>query len=244
MNPHMHAELAKIAQQRDLSCFAALDKLAEAQTSAGYVNAPGSMNMSGGGPPSPGASAAGGITNMPGMSMHCDRCFCELKEVTPFCPKCGKKLTKRLDLKDAQKGIKTPETNEEKQNDRKKLENLESGPTGAEAAEAEELSQGSHVDAGKYAGVMDRLLGKKSKSMIQQLPKGLQNPAAGSVILAALYTGNEGRKALADAAKTAGVRIGANPVWSIRRAKKMSKLFPERTKKNTMKGLARVPSLK
>ena len=237
-------ELAEIAQQRDLTCFMALDKLAEAQTSAGYVNAPGSMNMGGRGAPSPGAAAAGGITNMPGMSMHCDKCFCELKEVTPRCPKCGAKLKQRLDLKGAQKGIKTPETNEPQQPDRKKLENIESGATGAEAAEAEELSEGSYLDTGKYAGVKSLLFGKPKKSMIQRLPKGLQNPAAGGVILTSLYVGNEGRKALAEAAKTAGVRVGANPVWTIRRAKKMSKLFPQKSKKNTTKGLARVPSLK
>jgi hypothetical protein len=163
MNPYMHAELVKIAQVADLQFFVALDKLAEAQTSMGYMNAPGSANM--GGPssaPTPGATAAGGITNMPGMSLHCDNCNCELKKESKHCPKCGTRLKKKFDMKAIDKKLKATVAAEEQQPED---ERLETGPTGGTAAENEELSEGSYSDTGKYAS-----------SVIANLPRGARRP--------------------------------------------------------------------
>lgn len=237
MNPHMHAELVKIAQVSDLWCFVALDKLAEAQTSAGYVNAPGSMNMGGpSSPPPPGDQAAGGITNMPGMSMHCDNCNAELKKAVAKCPQCGAKLKKKFDMKAIDKKLEATVTSEKQQPED---ERLETGSTGGEAAENEELAEGSYADTGKYAGVFRR----RHKSTIQKLPRGAQNPAAAAVLLGSAYYGNEGRKAIAEASKTAGARLGANPIMRIRRARRHEKLFGLKSAGNISKALDQASKL-
>ena len=93
-------------------CIEELEKISAAQTSMGYVNAPGSSNMGGstGGAMSPSAmtspvpGSSTGMTNMPGMSLHCNKCFAKIKDgETKNCPKCGNSLDKVLDLKTLKK---------------------------------------------------------------------------------------------------------------------------------------------
>lgn len=148
MNPFMRDELIKIAQIQDLSCFVALDKLANSMMGYNGMSAAGAQMT----PPPNVSPGVGGVTNMPGMSMHCDKCFCEIKEVIRFCPKCGCRLKTNFDMKAIDQKLqgKNPERI---QSDRKEVEDLETGPTGGEASEAEELAEGGYADTGKYAGV-------------------------------------------------------------------------------------------
>jgi hypothetical protein len=215
--PYVVAELSKIAQVADLPCFAALDKLANSMMGYGGMNAAGAQMV----PPPNVSPGVGGATNMPGMSLHCDKCNAELKQMAKHCPECGCRLKKLLDMKAIDKKLDSSVAAEKQvpEGDR-----LETGPTGGEASEAEELSEGSYSDGGKYAAA------PRDKSFIKRLPRGAQAPAGAAVLLTSLYGGNEVRKMISEGNsqdqphaysqvrgyKTAAARLG-NPVMRIRR---------------------------
>lgn len=178
MNPHMLAELDKIARVQDLTCFKALDKLANIQMAGGSTNAPGSTMGSYSAPPTPPVTqpSATGATAMGGMSVHCDKCFAEIKEkgVTK-CPHCGKKIKAIRDIESAPREKQIPRDGDDHGADAY-------GDTGGEAAVNEELAEGAYGDSGKYAAAA-------KLTAIQQLKASL---ALGG----GLYGGNEVRKEL------------------------------------------------
>lgn len=94
---------------------------------------------------------APGASNMEGMSIHCDKCFAEIKEQQPkFCPKCGNRIKAVRDLKSAPKNGDV----EEKQRGQDHESGLESGPTGGDAAVNEELAESAESDMGKYSAAL------------------------------------------------------------------------------------------
>lgn len=166
MNPHMHAELTKIAQTADLPCFRALDKLANSMMGYGGSNTAGAQmtpppSMAQGVGSTSMGGAAPGATSMAGMSVHCDKCFAEIKEQEPkFCPKCGNRIKAVRDIKSAPKNG-DPKEKEIGRNRGDEAVGQMGGPTGGEEALNEELSEGSYADMGKYSAAAKTSLLKK-----------------------------------------------------------------------------------
>jgi hypothetical protein len=201
MNPHMLNELAFIAQAEELPMFQALDKLANSMMGYGGANTAGAKMMP---PPNVQPSPTGmkgmgspGATAMAGMSVHCDKCFCEIKEKDPkFCPKCGHRIKGIRDIKSPPKGRRVPE-NEISSNRGDQAYADMGGPTGGEAAVNEELAEGRYADTGKYAGAK-----KKALNPLLQKLKGSLSIGGG------LYAGVEGAKALSGAGQQQGKYAG------------------------------------
>lgn len=116
----------------------------QANSMMGY----GGMNTGGAQMTSPPST---GVTNMPGMSYHCDRCFCEIKQAVSQCPRCGGKISKVLDMKAIKQRLQGKPMGERQVSEEEDYKALPVGETGGEAAENEELATGAYSDTGKYA---------------------------------------------------------------------------------------------
>lgn len=191
MNQHMLNELALIAQENEFPMFRALDKLANSMmgyngsnTAGAKVSPPPSVQAS---PTSTMSTSSPGATAMAGMSMHCDKCFCEIKEKEPkFCPKCGHRIKAIRDIKTPPKGARVPENEISSNRGDQALSDM-GGPTGGEAAVNEELADGRYADTGKYAA------SKKSKLLYHPLIQKLKGSLA---VGGGIYGGVEMAKAV------------------------------------------------
>jgi hypothetical protein len=154
------------------------------------------------------------------MSVHCDRCFVEIKKKgCKACPSCGNAIKAVRDLKSA------PAEKESK------AESLESGETGGEAAVNEELEEGSY-STGKYAAI---------NPLIMKL-RGAAALGGGA------YVGVKAKKELEKGLKKqARAAHKANPVLNMQRRSTSvksvdayRKKFKNTARKFTLKGLALV----